>query len=584
MAKLLPIAPAGITWKMLATSTLKTPWRVALIGLLFLTNSLLTLVTPWQIGRIIDAAIAGELTGFPWQRLLLILLAIIGSALVTRQWIYQAQIVGTRVNQDLGIDLIDSSLNLDAQTIEEAGGGDLVARITDDLDSVRRVVTEGIPELIAIVITITTIAVSVFVLSPTLGLMTLPLFIGQALMLTFFLPRIARYVTRRTEKSSALTTTLTENVRGSRTVAELGISQARQNTLHDTIEEHYSVQDGLVRLRSTFWALDSFIAYSPLMLAVTWGVYCVNQGWATWGMVSTASILVFNMRINADIFSFWVNTIRELTVTMGRISGVIDLARQHREGRAQQKQEIAQHTTSFNIHNTVTTTAVRARQVTFGYHPDSPVMHSLDLEIPTGQSLALIGRSGSGKTTLARLIAGSLTATSGSIHVMGQRVGLGDFPTDPAADGRPKLLICTQEAHLFIGTIIDNMTVAAPQASRDDIAAALDAIGATWWKDLPQGLDTPVGPGNHELTRDHIQQLALARILVANPHIVILDESTTQLELADATESIQAILRGRTVIIISHDSRIASLADRAVLLESGRLVAEGTPAEIFARA
>lgn len=571
MPKLLPIAPAGITWRMLFASMMETPWQVALITALFITNALLALVTPWQIGKIIDAAIAGELHNFPWNRLLLIALATIISAIVTRAWIFQAQVLGTRINQDLGIDLIASSLDLDAQTIEDAGGGDLVSRITDDLDSIRRVVTEGIPELAAITINIITIAASIFFLSPTLGLMTLPMFICQAIALTYFLPRIAKYVTIRTQKSSNLTTTATENIRGAATINELGITTYRKQTLDTAIQQHFIVQDGLVRLRSWFWAIDSLIAYTPLILAITWGTYTVHQGWTTWVMISTAAILVFNMRTNADIFSFWLNTVRELTVTMGRISGVINLANQHRARREAQKIEMAQHTTSFAAVNTQTNTAVRIKNMSFGYHADTPVMQDIDLEIPAGESIALIGRSGSGKTTLARLIAGSLTATTGSIHVMGQRVGLGDFPTEPAWDGRPKLLICTQEAHLFIGTIAENMTVAAPSVTSADIEKALDAVGATWWRDLPAGIETVVGLGNYELTRDHIQQLALARILVANPHVVILDESTTQLELADATESMRAIMAGRTVIIISHDSRIANLADRHIFLADGHI-------------
>lgn len=573
MAQLLPIAPAKITWTMVWNSLRKTPWKLTFICTLFITNSVLALVTPWQIGRLIDAATTSNLHSFPWRTLTLILGSVILSAFIARLWVFHSEIVGTRVNQDFGIDLIKSSLNLDAQTIEDAGGGDLVSRITDDLDSVRRVITQGIPELMAITVSIIVIALSIYILSPMLGLMTAPMFIAQIFSFTYFLPRIAHFVTLRTEKVSALTTTITENIRGTRTSVELGIINARQEAMNQKIHEQYKVQDGLIRLRSNFWAIDSFIAYTPLLLSIIWGSYCVTQGWATWGMVSTAAILVFNMRINADIFGYWLNTVREMTVTVGRISGVIDLATQHRARREEQKAELAQHTTSFTLTPTHRTdTAVRIRHLEFGYRPESPVMHDINLDIPTGQSVSLIGRSGSGKTTLARLISGSLTATNGSVHVMGQRVGLGDFPTDPGTDGRPKLLICTQEAHLFIGTLAENMNVAAPHATTEQMHKALDAVGATWWREMNNGLETLVGIGNTELTRDQIQQLALARIALANPHIVILDESTTQLELADAQESIQAILHDRTVIIISHDSRIASLAERSIYLENGHII------------
>ena len=148
-------------------------------------------------------------------------------------------------------------------------------------------------------------------------------------------------------------------------------------------------------------------------------------------------------------------------------------------------------------------------------------------------------------------------------------------------DGRPRLLVCTQEAHIFFGTVADNFTAVAPEATEQQIGHTLDAVGARWWRTLPMGLNTQISGGDFELTRDQVQQLALARIVLANPHAVILDESTTQLELVDATESLRAVLADRAVLIISHDARIASLADRAVLLEDGKITAEGTPTEIF---
>ena len=219
--------------------------------------------------------------------------------------------------------------------------------------------------------------------------------------------------------------------------------------------------------------------------------------------------------------------------------------------------------------------------MTFGYAPEQPIMHNINLTINPHESVALIGRSGSGKTTLARLISGSLTPDTGTINIMGQPIGHGIFPTQLATDGRPKLLICTQEAYQFIGTITDNMTVAKPNASEDEITQALHEVNATWINHLPQGIHTIIGKDQHELTRDQIQQLALARIVLANPHAVVLDESITQLELTDATTSLKPIFHNKAVIVISHDARIASLATRSIHLEDGKIIAEtgttGTP-------
>ncbi|MFW0119109.1 ABC transporter ATP-binding protein [Rothia sp. P5764] len=585
MANLLPITDGKTTWRLLGRSVLKTPWQLALLMLLFVASSVTALATPIMVGRLVDAVTTGQLTGYPWEILLTILGAVLLGSLLTRAWTFQGQKLGVRLNRDLGIDLVEASLQLDAQTIEDAGSGDLLARLTDDLDSVRLVLATGLPEFIHISVYMVITSVTIFTVSPVIGLVTVPMFVLMALALAIFLPRIAATTRRKTEAMSELTVVATENVRGATTIQELGVQQARSGVQEEKIWEVFRISDRMVVLRSTFWAVDAFNAYLPLLLAMVWGSYCVCRGWATWGDVSTASIMLFSMRVDSDIFTFWLDRLREMTVTMGRVFGVIDLSdtqQARRESEQYRGEASGQQSKTVSV-QAWPPAAVKLQGVTYGYNPQSPVIEGIDLTVAQGESLALVGRSGSGKTTLARLIAGSLTAHSGRVQVMGQIVGNGLYPTEPLADHRPALLICTQEAHVFVGTLVENLAVAAPQANREQMLDALLAVGANWVSRLPDSLDTQLGDGSYELTRDQVQQLALARIVAANPHVVILDESTTQLELADASQSLAAVMKGRSVIIISHDSRIASLADRAVLLEEGRLVAEGTPDHIFAR-
>lgn len=585
MANLLPITDGKTTWRLLGRSILKTPWQFCLLMVLFIASSVAALATPIMVGRLVDSATTGQLNGYPWEILLVILGAVILGALLTRAWTFQGQKLGVRLNRDLGIDLVEASLQLDAQTVEDAGSGDLIARLTDDLDSVRQVLATGLPEFTHISVYMVITSVTIFTVSPMIGLVTVPMFLLMTLSLAIFLPRIAKVTRWKIEAVSELTVVATENIRGTTTVRELGVQQDRAAVQQEKIWNVFRASDRMVVLRSTFWAIDAFNSYLPLLLAMVWGSYCVSQGWATWGDVSTASIMLFSMRVNSDIFTFWLDRLREMTVTMGRVFGVIDLSDAQQARRAAAGKATA---SSSGEQDKAATSepgvpAVQLRAVAYGYNPQRPVIRGIDFTVAPGESVALVGRSGSGKTTLARLIAGSLTANSGTVQVMGQTVGNGLYPTEPVAGNRPALLICTQEAHVFMGTLGENLAISAPHASRDEMLEALYSVGANWVDHLPDGLDTQVGGGAHELTRDQVQQLALARIVVANPHAVILDESTTQLELADARQSLSSVMKGRSVIIISHDSRIASLADRAVLLEEGRLVAEGTPDDIFAR-
>ncbi|MDO4820674.1 MAG: ABC transporter ATP-binding protein [Rothia sp. (in: high G+C Gram-positive bacteria)] len=580
MANLLPITDGKTTWRLLAKSILKTPWQLALLVLLFVASSVATLITPIMVGQLIDRATTGQLTGYPWAELVVIGAAVVAGALLARAWTFQGQKMGVRLNRDLGIDLVGASLYLDAQTVEDAGSGDLVARLTDDVDSVRQVLATGLPEFAHISIYMVITAATIFTVNPAIGLVTVPMFIVMTMMLRIFLPRIAQLTREKTEAISDLTVVATENIRGAATVSELGIGQARARVQEERIWRSFEISDRMVVVRSVFWAVDAFNSFLPLVLSMVWGAYCVEQGWATWGDVATASIMLFTMRVNSDIFTFWLDRLREMTVTMGRVFGVIDLSHQQQARRAAGQKAAPVDRPVRGASAPV----IDLVGVTYGYDPDAPVIKGVDLQLAAGESLALVGRSGSGKTTLARLIAGSLTADSGTVQVEDHLVGNGLYPTQPDASGRPALLICTQEAHVFVGTLAENMRVAAPDASDGQVLAALRSVGATWVDDLPEGLESQVGGGSTELTRDQIQQLGLARIVVANPHAVILDESTTQLELADARQSLAAVMQGRAVIIISHDARIASLADRAVLLEDGELVAEGKPEHIFARA
>lgn len=576
MANLLPVASTGKTWRMLLASVMRTPGQFFWLIVLFVLSSLTSLAIPIAIGRLVDAASSRTLTGFPWGFILLIALAVVVGALLTRAWTFQGQRLGVRLNRDLGIDMVGAALELDAQTVEDAGSGDLLSRLTDDVDSIRQVLAQGLPEFLYITVYMILTATTLFFVNPFIGLVTVPTFVLMAILLSIFLPRIGKLTLYRAEAMSDFTVVANENIRGANTMRELGIVGARLQVQENRVDSIYSIARKLVSLRATYWAIDGFNSYMPLLLSIIWGAICVERGWASWGDAATASIMLFGMRVNADIFTYWLDRLREMSVTMGRVFGVIDLSHQQKARREQAA------SSKVNTESVTDDVVIRCESLTYGYTPESSVIKGVNLDVRAGENIALVGRSGSGKTTLARLIAGSLTADSGTVSVAGSPVGNGLYPTQVAQDGRPALLICTQEAHLFLGTLSDNMTVAAENATGAEQLAALHAVGADWVDDLPDGLDTELGTSATQLTRDQIQQLSLARIVVANPHAVILDESTTQLETADARASLHAILKDRAVIIISHDARIASMASRAVLLKGGRIEAEGTPAQMFA--
>jgi ABC-type multidrug transport system fused ATPase/permease subunit len=222
-----------------------------------------------------------------------------------------------------------------------------------------------------------------------------------------------------------------------------------------------------------------------------------------------------------------------------------------------------------------------ARDVRFAYTPGRDVLHGVDLDLRPGERLAMVGPSGAGKSTLGRLLAGVNAPGSGSLTVGG--VGLVELSLDEL---RGHVVLVTQEQHLFAGTLRDNLSLARPGAADAALRAALDAVDALGWADaLPESLDTVVGAGGHALSAAQAQQVALARLVLADPHTLVLDEATSLLDPRAARHlerSLSAVLVGRTVVAIAHRLHTAQHADRVAVVEDGRVTELGTHAELVA--
>jgi ABC-type multidrug transport system fused ATPase/permease subunit len=209
------------------------------------------------------------------------------------------------------------------------------------------------------------------------------------------------------------------------------------------------------------------------------------------------------------------------------------------------------------------------------------VLHGIDLDLRPGERLAMVGPSGAGKSTLGRLLAGVNAPRVGSVTVGG--IGLVELPLDEL---RGHVVLVTQEQHVFAGSLRDNLTLARPGADDAAVRAALDAVDALAWVEaLPQGLDTAVGAGARQLSAAQAQQVALARLVLADPHTLVLDEATSLLDPRAARHlerSLSAVLAGRTVVAIAHRLHTASDADRVAVVEDGRITELGTHADLVA--
>jgi ABC-type multidrug transport system fused ATPase/permease subunit len=289
----------------------------------------------------------------------------------------------------------------------------------------------------------------------------------------------------------------------------------------------------------------------------------VSQGNATLAEVTTITLYAVQMVDPVDRLVSWLDEVQVGATALSRILGVELVPDDRVEGDAV---PVDEH--------------VRVDDVRFAYRGDRDVLHGIDLDLRPGERLAVVGPSGAGKSTLGRLLAGIHPPRTGSVTV-GQ-VPLVDLPLD---DLRGHVVLVTQEHHVFVGTVAENLLLARPDADEGDLRAALDAVDALdWVLALPEGLATEVGSGGHPVTPAQAQQLALARLVLADPHTLVLDEATSLLDPRAARHlerSLAAVLHGRTVVAIAHRLHTAHDADRVAVVEDGLVSELGSHDELI---
>jgi ABC-type multidrug transport system fused ATPase/permease subunit len=305
------------------------------------------------------------------------------------------------------------------------------------------------------------------------------------------------------------------------------------------------------------------IAYVlPVAVTLVWGGWLVSAGHASIGEVTTVALYVQQLADPVDRLISWLDEIQVGATSFARLVGVTKVP----DDRAATGEE-PEHE------------RLRASDVRYAYVQDRDVLHGLDLDLEPGERIAVVGPSGAGKSTLGRLLAGIHPPRTGRVEVGDVR--LVDLELETL---RQEVALVTQEQHVFVGTIADNLRLARVGSSNEELWAALEAVDARpWLEALTQGLETVVGAGGHPLSPPQQQQVALARLVLADPHTLVLDEATSLLDPRAARhleQSLAAVLDGRTVVAIAHRLQTAHDADRVAVVEDGKLTELGTHDEL----
>ncbi len=523
------------------------------------------LAGPPLLGRLVQSVERGTTRGYIDRIVLVLAGFLVAQTILT--WLARRAsfVLSERMFAELREDFMRRVLALPLSTVERAGTGDLVSRTTADVDALARTIRFALPEtLIATITTLLTVGAAVWV-SP---LAALPLLAGVPVLwisTRWYLRRAPSAYLWERAAYATLSGTVGETVEGGRTIEALGLGEQRVRRIDDDLHEAYRAERRTLYLR-TLWFPTAEVAYVvPVAAALAWGGWLVSSGRASLGAVTAVALYAVQLADPVDRLISWLDEIQVGATSFARLVGIarVPADRSAQDGRPRDAR-------------------LRAQNLHYAYIDERDVLHGIDLDLEPGERLAVVGPSGAGKSTLGRLLAGIHPPRAGRVEVGGVR--LVDLPLDTL---RQEVALITQEQHVFVGTLADNLRLARPGASDEQLNAALAAVDALEWAEaLPDHLQTVVGAGGFPLTPAQAQQLALARLVLAEPHTLVLDEATSLLDPRAARHlerSLASVLRGRTVVAIAHRLHTAHDADRVAVVEDGLLHEVGTHDELVAQ-
>lgn len=523
------------------------------------------LVVPRILGQLVDDASTGRSGGRAVDAALAVVVGIVAlQAVFTFAAKATSAVFGYGMLASAREEIVRTVLRLPLGHVERASAGDLITRITSDVSKMAGAVRWAFPHLVMSGVTVVLTLVALFANSwflalPILGSIAVLVPVTRA----YLRNAIAGYITE-SGTYSRINSTMTENVEGARTVEALGIGGVRRARLDADVEVSAQAERYTMSLRNLLfgWLDTSYLM--PQVAVVLLGTWGYAQGWVTIGQVTTASIYLQQIVGPMDRLIAVFDHLQMGLAATTRLLGVADLP------------DDRTPTAVLPVGSQVV-----GRDLRFAYRPGADVLHGIDLVLAPGERVAIVGPSGSGKSTLGRLVAGINRPRTGQVTVGGADVM--DLPLDVL---RTEVCLVTQEHHVFVGTLRDNVVLAREgDASDADVLGALATVEAAEWVDrLPLGLDTVLGHGRHQLTPAQAQQVALARLVLADPHTLVLDEATSLIDPRTARHlegSMGALLADRSVVAIAHRLHSAHDADRIAVVIDGRIAELGSHHELM---
>ncbi|UUU20240.1 ABC transporter ATP-binding protein [Streptomyces sp. DSM 40750] len=479
--------------------------------------------------------------------------ALVIQAVFVREVRLRGAMLGERMLADLREDFLVRSVGLPPGVLERAGTGDLLSRITTDIDRLANAMREAVPQLAIGVVWVALLLGGLAVTAPPLALavlLALPLLVVGC---RWYFKRAPSAYRSESAGYAAVAAVLAETVDAGRTVESHRLGARRIDLSNQRVQEWTAWERYTLWLRSVLFPVINLTHTTVLGSVLIIGGVFVLQGWLGLGQLTTGALIAQMLVDPINLILRWYDELQVAEVSLARLVGVRDIEPDAGDPAVAPE---GRH--------------VHADQVRFGYRDGVDVLRKVSLEVAPGTRLALVGPSGAGKSTLGRLLAGIYAPRDGRITLGGA-----ELSRMPAEDVRSHVALVNQEHHVFVGSLRDNLLLARTGAQDAELWAALGAVDAdVWARALDEGLDTEVGSGGFALTPAQAQQIALARLVLADPHTLVLDEATSLLDPRAARHlerSLARVLDGRTVVAIAHRLHTAHDADIIAVVENGRI-------------
>ncbi|MFH9759977.1 ABC transporter ATP-binding protein [Streptomyces anulatus] len=568
-------APPGATRALLFSLLAPMRGRVAVSALLLLVQQVAMQAGPLLVAYAIDSGVPA-FRDHDYGPLMAVAIGYtvcsVGAGVLQYAFIRAA----ARINQDVLLDLrgriFRHAQALSVDFHERYTSGRLISRSTTDVESLRELLSEGLQELIGVVLSFVSIALVLLWLDLGIGAIATLSFVPLYRMVRTYRRRASVAFTARSTAIAAVIVKFAETMNGIRPVQ--AFRRERSNdTVFTTLNTRHERANGDAILEMARYVIGSrLIANTAVAGMVLWGAYRVADGTLALGVLAAAVLYLRRLYDPIDRLGMFLNSYESAAASLTKIAGL--LAQTPNVPETDRPRKLPPRSGELPGRE-VTFDGVR-----FAYRTGGEVLPTFDLHIPAGRTVAVVGSTGAGKSTLAKLLARFYDPTEGRVLLDG--TDLRDLDT---AELRRGVVMVTQEAFLFSGTVAENIAIGRPDATREEIEHAAKAIGAhDFIAALPDGYDTDVRKRGGRISAGQRQLVAFARALLANPAVLILDEATSSLDVPGeraVQRAMDTVLHGRTAVVIAHRLSTVEIADRVLVMEHGRIVEDGAPAELI---